>query len=418
MGYSTPPEASLSTEASPAPPKLPSLGPVLLTVLLDLVGFGLVIPLLNFYVEGFYAGPTQVGALMASYSVAQFVCAPLWGSLSDRVGRRPVMLFSIAGTAIFLALFASADSLWQLFLWRTLHGACAANIGAAQAYVADVTTPETRARGMGLIGASFGIGFTIGPMIGGILSKIDLTAPIWLAAGLSAINFVWAVVGLPESRRFGEASQGHGRVMDPNLVLQVLSRPFVGRVVLMAAIATLAFSMLESSFGLVAEHVWSMQPDSVGYLFGVIGIVGIVIQGGLIGRLVKRFGEVPLLITGYLVTTMGMLTLTVTEPGRLWFAGGWGPIVLGCVLLAVGTSLTNPSLTSLLSRAAASGEQGRVLGVNQSLGALARAAAPTAGTWLFAHWFRGGAFVVGAALMLGALALNARAIVTRQPATP
>jgi DHA1 family tetracycline resistance protein-like MFS transporter len=403
----------MSTDA-----KTPGLGPVLLTVLLDLVGFGLVIPLMNFYAERFDATAVEVTALMASYSVSQFVFAPIWGSVSDRYGRRPVMLVSIAGTAVFLALFASATSLWQLFLWRALHGAAAANIGAAQAYVADVTTPETRARGMGLIGASFGLGFTLGPMIGGVLSaKIDLTAPIWLAAGLSAVNFVWAFLRLPESRRFGERSEGHGRVLDPRLVAEVLARPFVGRVVAMAAVATLAFSMLEATFGLVAEHVWSMTADTVGYLFGVIGVVGIVIQGGLIGRLVKRFGEVPLLLTGYALTTTGMVWLSRTSPDHLWFGGGWGAVVVGCLLLATGTSLTNPSLTSLLSRSAAKEEQGRVLGVNQSLGALSRALAPTMGGWLYAHWFAGGAFVAGAGLMVGALLVNARAIALRRPVT-
>lgn len=396
----------------------PRLGPVLLTVLLDLVGFGLVIPLMNFYAERFDASAVQVTALMASYSVAQFVFAPLWGSLSDRVGRRPVMLVSVAGTAVFLALFASAGSLWQLFLFRALHGACAANIGAAQAYVADVTTPETRARGMGLIGASFGVGFTLGPMIGGILSaKLDLTAPIWLAAALSALNFVWTFFRLPESRRFGERSSATGRVLDPRQVAEVLSRPFVGRVVAMAATGTLAFSMLESTFGLVADHRWGMKPDTVGYLFGVIGIVGIVIQGGLIGRLVKRFGEVPLLLVGYLVTTTGMLSLSQTAPGQLWWFGGWLPIALGTVLLATGTSLTNPSLMGLVSRSAAADEQGRVLGVNQSLGALSRAVAPTMGGWLYTHWFPGGAFAAAGVLMLAALALNAPAIIARRAVT-
>lgn len=403
---------------SKPPRQTPGLGPVLLTVLLDLVGFGLVIPLMNFYAERFHASAVEVTALMATYSVAQFLFAPVWGSISDRYGRRPVMLVSIAGTAVFLSLFASASSLWQLYLWRTLHGACAANVGAAQAYVADVTTPETRARGMGLIGASFGLGFTLGPMIGGILStKIDLTAPIWLAAGLSAVNFAWAFARLPESRRFGEAASGaHGRVMDPRLVAEVLSRPFVGRVVAMAAVATLAFSMLESTFGLVAEHVWSLGADTVGYLFGIIGIVGIVIQGGLIGRLVKRFGEVPMVLGGYVLTSSGMVWLSRTAPDHLWFVGGWGPIVVGCLLLATGTSLTNPSLTALLSKSASGEEQGRVLGVNQSLGALARAVAPTVGGWLFSHWFAGGAFVAGAGLMVAALLVNAPAVVSRRPA--
>jgi MFS family permease len=392
----------------------PGLGPVLLTVLLDLLGFGLVIPLLSFYAESFEASPVQVTALMASYSIAQFLFAPAWGALSDRIGRRPVMLGSVAGTAVFLALFASAGELWQLFLFRTLHGACAANIGAAQAYVADVTTPETRARGMGLIGASFGIGFTLGPMVGGLLSPYSLTAPIWLAAGLSAVNFVWALLRLPESRRAG-ASSGHlGRVMDPVVVLEVLRHPVVGGVIFLAFCATFSFAMLESTFALVAEHVWSMTARSVGLLFGLIGVIGIVIQGGLIGRLVNRFGERPLLATGYALTTSGMALLSFTHEGAVWFGGGWGPITLGCAILAVGTSLANPSLTSLVSRSTSPDEQGKVLGVNQSLSALGRAAAPTMGGWLYAHWFAGGAFAAGAVIMGSALILAAPQVL-RQP---
>jgi MFS family permease len=197
----------------------------------------------------------------------------------------------------------------------------------------------------------------------------------------------------------------------------VLSRPFVGRVVAMAATGTLAFSMLESTFGLVADHRWGMTPDTVGYLFGVIGVVGIVIQGGLIGRLVKRFGEVPLLLVGYLITTTGMLSLSQTAPGQLWWFGGWLPIALGTILLATGTSLTNPSLMGLVSRSAAADEQGRVLGVNQSLGALSRAVAPTMGGWLYSHWFPGGAFAAAGVLMLAALALNGPAIVARRAVT-
>lgn len=383
----------------------PGLGPVLLTVLLDLLGFGLVIPLLSFYAESFRATPVQVTALMSSYSVAQFLCAPAWGSLSDRIGRRPVMLSSIAGTVVFLSLFASASELWQLFLFRSLHGACAANVGAAQAYVADVTTPETRARGMGLIGAMFGLGFTLGPAVGGLLAPYSLAAPIWLAAGLSAINLVWAALRLPESRRPGAASARTVRVLDPWVLVAVLRLPVVGGAIVLGFCATFSFSLLESTFALAAEHLWSMTARSVGLLFGLIGVIGIAVQGGLIGRLSARYGERPLLAAGYGCMASGMLLLAVTRPGAVWLADGWGPIALGCLLLAVGTSLANPSLSSLVSRSTSPDEQGRVLGVSQSLSALARALAPMLGGTLFAHWFAGGAFAAGALLLGSALLL-------------
>jgi MFS family permease len=383
-----------------------------LTVLLDLLGFGLVIPLLTFYAEDYGASAQQVTLLMALYSVAQFFCAPLWGQLSDRVGRRPVMLVSIAGTSLMLAAFASAPSLGWLFLFRTLNGACAANISTAQAYVADVTTPENRARGMGLIGASFGLGFTLGPFLGGELSHFGLAVPIWVAAGLSAVNFLWALFGLPESRPLGARAHVE-RTLDPRAIFQALRHPTVGLAIALAFTATFAFAMMEGTFSLVAEHRWDMNAEHVGRMFGMIGIVGIVIQGGLIGRLVKRFGEPALVAVGYAFNATGLVILAIAPPGLL--------VWLGCLFVALGTSCANPSLQSLISRGAAADEQGSVLGVNQSLGALGRAAGPTLAGALYTHWFQGGGFMGGGLMMFGALLLSfpaARRAVAGRAVTP
>lgn len=377
------------------------LGPVLLTVLLDLLGFGLVIPLLSFYAEDYGASPLQVTLLMASYSLAQFFFAPMWGALSDRAGRRPVMLVSIGGTAIFLACFAAANTLWMLFLFRTLHGMCAANIGTAQAYVADVTGPEDRARGMGLIGASFGVGMSVGPFIGGELSVFGLAAPIWAAAALSAINFVWAYFGLKESRPEGTRTTST-RSIDPRAWLTALGHRTIGLAIGLTFVQTFAFAMMESTFALVAEHEWNMLAQDVGRLFGIIGIIGIIIQGGLIGRLVRLFGEQALIGTGYLLNSVGLAWLAFTGPGP----GIWG----GCTLIAIGISIVNPSLASLISRSALSQDQGKALGANQSLSALARATAPGAGGVLFSWYFPGAAMAAGSVLMLVALGLSIPAI--------
>lgn len=374
-----------------------SLGPVLLAVLVDLLGFGLVIPLLSFYAEEFGAGPVQVTLLMACYSLAQFVFAPVWGQLSDRIGRRPVMLVSIAGTALTLAGFAAAPSLAWLFVFRTLNGICAANISTAQAYVADITTPENRARGMGLIGASFGLGFTLGPFFGGELSRYGLEVPIWLAAGLAAINFVWAFFGLPESRPIGDRAKAE-RTLDPFAIGRVLGHPAVGLTILLAFVATSAFAMMEGTFSLVAEHRWGMDAGHVGRMFGLIGIIGIVIQGGLIGRLVRRFGEPTLVAAGYALNAAGLVALAFAPAGP----AVWG----GCTLIAFGTSMANPSLNALISRGASEDDQGGVLGVNQSLGALGRAVGPTAGGLLYSHWFVGGGFLTAGLMMFAALFLS------------
>jgi MFS family permease len=378
--------------------KTPGLGPVLLAVLLDLLGFGLVIPLLSFYAEEYGASGLQVTLLMASYSIAQFFMAPVWGSLSDRVGRRPVMLVSVAMTAVMLTGFALSNQLWLLFLFRTLHGAAAANISTAQAYVADVTTPETRARGMGLIGASFGVGFTLGPWIGGELSVFGYEAPILLAAGLSALNFVWVLLRLPESRHPGTHDEAHRRTLDPTALVRGLRHPVVGLCIALTFIAVFAFAMMEGTFALVAEHRWRMDAAQVGRVFGLIGVIGIVIQGGLIGRLSTAFGEPLLVAVGYTLNATGLALLAVSGGGAtMWSAAA---------LLAVGSSLANPSLQSLISKAAPDDEQGAILGVNQSFSALARATAPQTAGLLYTYWFDGGAMAVGAMLMVGALLLS------------
>ncbi|MEZ4322617.1 MAG: MFS transporter [Myxococcota bacterium] len=395
-------------------PKTPGLGPVLLTVLLDLLGFGLVIPLLSFYAEDFGATELQVTLLMAVYSIAQFVMAPFWGSLSDRVGRRPVMLMSVGMTALMLLAFGLSNQLWMLFLFRTLHGAAAANISTAQAYVADVTTPENRARGMGLIGASFGVGFTLGPWMGGELSHFGYQAPIFLAAALSAVNFVWVLLRLPESRPPDTAADGtphaHRRTLDPRALVDGLRHPVVGLCIALTFVAVFSFAMMEGTFALVAEHRWGMGAAQVGRVFGLIGIIGIVIQGGLIGRLTKRFGEPLLVGIGYALNAAGLAILAVSMGGASMWAA--------CTLLAIGSSLANPSLQSLISKAASAEDQGAVLGVNQSFSALARATAPQTGGLLYTRWFDGGAMAVGALLMGTALLLSipatrrARAAVT------
>lgn len=363
---------------------------VFLTVVLDLVGFGIVIPLMTFYAESFHATGIQVTLLMACYSLAQFFAAPLWGQLSDRVGRRPVMLASIALTVVMLAGFASATSLGMLFFFRTLHGVMTANISTASACVADLTSKENRARGMGMIGAAFGIGFTIGPFIGGELAATSLSAPIWLAAFLSAVNLVLAFFFLPETRHaLSERSQ---RPVNPAALLDALRNPVLGLAVLLVFVQVFAFALMESTFTLFAEHEHGLQPQDVGRLFGLVGVVGIVVQGGLIGRIVKRFGERPLVPLG-----LGLLAVSI---GLLPLAPVGGATMALFATVAVGQGLANPSLQALISKGAAASEQGSVLGSSQSMSALARATGPALGGFLFDDWSHGAPFYVAAVCLL------------------
>jgi len=372
---------------------------VFLTVVLDLVGFGIVIPLMTFYAEAFHADAVQVTLLMACYSVAQFVAAPIWGQLSDRVGRRPVLVASIGLTALMLAGFASAGSLAMLFVFRTLHGVMTANIATAQACVADLTTPENRARGMGLIGAAFGIGFTLGPFIGGELAVYSLATPLWVAAGLSALNFVLALAFLPETLHAG--SQRSARSIHPGALLQALREPRSGPIILVIFVQVFAFAAMESTFTLFAEHEHGLRPQDVGRLFGLVGVVNIVVQGGLIGRVVRRFGEAPLVPTGLLLQAVGVATLARVGLGA--------PMSGAFSMVALGQGLSNPSAQALVSRSAGPDRQGAVLGSSQSMSALARATGPALGGVLFDRVGHGAPFYLSAVLLVVAALLSVRA---------
>lgn len=376
---------------------------VFLTVFLDLLGFGMVIPLLTFYAESFEATPAQVTGLMTCYSLAQFVAAPLWGQLSDRVGRRPVLLASILLTALMLAGFASATSLALLFVFRTLHGVMTANIAIAQACVADLTTPENRAKGMGLLGAGFGLGFTFGPFIGGELAAaLGLAAPFWFAAALSLLNFLLALAFLPETRHAGSVTAA--RPISPGALLRALRSGSVGLAILLSFLVVFCFALMESTFVLFAEHVHHLGPRDLGRMFGMVGVVGIVVQGGLIGPLVRRFGEGSLVSLGIAILALAVGSLPFTPAA----AGGMSALPLMAVFAAVGIGqgLANPSLQGLISRGVAAEMQGETLGSAQSMGALGRAAGPLLGGLLFQAVNPASPFLVASGVLAAALALS------------
>ena len=372
-----------------------------MTVFLDLIGFGIVIPLLSFYAETYGATPLQVTLLMATYSLAQFLMAPVWGALSDKYGRRPVLLFSVAATALGLAGFAAAASVPMLFLFRTLHGVATANISTAQAAVADVTPPEKRAMGMGLIGAAFGVGFTVGPVVGGELSTFGMSVPIWVAAGLSALNFALAFFLLPETRKPGVGHRRE-RPLNPMRFLEVARHPAVGLCVVLTFVLTLAFAMMESTFSLFAEHARGLDAPAIGRMFGVAGLVMIFIQGGLIGPLVRAFGERRLVPLGVALLA-GALALLPLAPPVL-------PMVIVFVVIAIGQGITNPSLQGLISRGTSEDEQGFVLGTNQSMSALARALGPIVGGLAFTGFSPGAPFFLSAGVVALAVPLAVLAV--------
>jgi DHA1 family tetracycline resistance protein-like MFS transporter len=346
------------------------------TVFIDLVGFGIVIPVLPFYAEGtrFNATPRTVGLLFASYSVMQLIFSPILGRLSDKYGRRPVLLISIIGTGIGFLLLGFAWTLSILFLGRILDGITGGNISTAQAYIADITTKENRAKGMGLIGAAFGLGFVFGPAIGGILSRWGVAIPFMFAAALCFANATLLYFTLPETVTAdhpARVSAAGGRGLSQ--LLQSLKNPRLGFVLVIYFLFIVAFSIMTTSFSLYTMFRFGYDAQHTGYLFAYVGILAVIVQGGLIGRLVKRFGELPLVVVGAFLFAGSLFAVPFVGPQ----SGGLLAMLVGGGLFSIGNSLSTPSLTSLASKSVGAAEQGTVLGVTQSVASLARAVGPT-----------------------------------------
>ena len=360
------------------------LGAIFLTVFLDLLGFGLVIPLLPRYAQSLSATPLQIGLIAACYSAMQFLFVPVWGALSDRVGRRPILLVSILATAGSMAMLGFAESLPMLVMARLFGGVATANIAVAQAYIADTTTHETRARGMGLIGVAFGLGFVLGPFVGGVLSSVSLETPARVAAVLALGNFVWAYLALPES--LPKERRGSARRVRIGLdwlsLRRVFGFPGLAIGIVLFFVATVSFANLEQTFALYVHDEFRLDAKATGYILGVVGVIAMVVQGGLIGRLNARFGEVRLVRVGNLLQAAGFCAIA--------YSAGHGLAVLyaGVVVMSFGNGLVNPSLSTYVSRRAPPAAQGESLGVMQSMGALARVVGPTFGGFLYGHGHR------------------------------
>lgn len=382
------------------PRRAAPLAVIFFTVLLDLLGFGMVLPLLPFYAQQYGASAFGVALLFASFSLAQFVFAPLWGRLSDHTGRRPVLLGSIAGAVAAYALFALADSFALLLIARTASGIAAANYSIAQAYIADTTTPEERAKGMGLLGAAFGLGFVLGPVLGGLAGHFGYAAVPAAAGALSLVNLVlaWLLVpeSLPPERRRG-AEAGHAWVGREAVRDAARDRSVAGLMILVFLVI-LAFSNMEATLGLFVESEYGWGFFETAWLFTFLGVVMVIVQGGMLGMLVRRFGERRLVFAGIAAMALGLFLLPL----------GSGFVFLGATtgLLAVGMGLQNPSALALISRLTDERRQGGTLGVARSLGALARGIGPLWGGWAFGRLGPEWPFWSAGALMLVALALS------------
>lgn len=386
----------MSTSASPRS----ALFTLFAIVVIDLVGFGIVIPILPFYADSFGAGASLLGLLVTSYSLCQFLFAPIWGRLSDRYGRRPVMLATIAGTSLSLALLGWAPSLGWLFAARLLGGAFGANISVASAYITDLTSENERTKYMGFLGASFGVGFVLGPAAGGFLAPHGFALPMWVAAGLAAVNTVFAFFTLKEPPRHVAVGEPAGRLA--GLFARLPEGPerdrqrLIRRLCAAVFVFTCAVSQLETLFAYFMKERFAYDAARVAGILVFMAFVMILIQGGGLRVLVRRFGEPRLLQAGALFLAPALAVLPFLH------SVAW--LLVPLAASAVGRALCYPSMLGLLANAAPPARRGVVMGAFQSSASLARVAGPFAAGFLY-DAARPAPFLAGGAAMLVVLAL-------------
>mgnify|MGYP002777829215 FL=1 len=380
LPQTTAPAQGPAHEPAPAPAQshTRALATVWFTLFLDLVSFGIVIPVLPFYAKSTGASEGVVALLATAYSAAQFLMSPVLGRLSDRHGRRPVMLISIAGSTLAMLTLGFATSLWMLFLARIISGVCNANVSTAHAYVADRVPPAQRARYMGMMGTAVGVGFILGPSIGGLLSREDFPQlPFFFAAALSLVNFLMAVVWLPESHRAAPAS---GPPKPRPSLWQVASDPafWRGQIGVMVVVYLCffgAFATMEATFALFTEACFGWGAKETGKFFAFVGTIIVLFQGVVVGRAVASFGERRTLIAGLCMSAIGFTILSLA-PSSLF-------VPLGGIFIAGGNGLIMPSMSALVSRNSTSEDQGTNSGFSQSAGALGRILGPALAGLLF-----------------------------------
>ena len=349
------------------------LASIFLIVFIDMLGFGLILPLLPYYAEEFGASDTVVGLLVASYAAAQLISAPILGRFSDRFGRRPVLLISLVGTLLGFLLLGFAGTLWMLFVARILDGLTGGNISVAQAYISDVTDVKNRAKGLGMIGAAFGLGFIIGPASGGLLSQWGYPVPAFVAAGLVTVNLLMVALWLPESLppEKRENATNKRPAVNFSALMEALKRPFTGPLLITRFFFGLAFAIFQTIFALYALRRFNLNAQQTGFILTYVGVLAAIVQGGLVGRLNQRYRDDILITVSVAIMALSLL--------------GWAlaPSVTVLLIILAPTSfaggILNTVLSSALTKAVEAQEIGGILGLSASIESATRVIAPTLG---------------------------------------
>lgn len=361
-----------------------SLAIIFLIIFVNLIGFGIVIPLLPFYGESMGATELQIGLLFASYSICQILASPVLGSLSDRIGRRPVLLFSLLGTVVSFAMLGTATTLLWLFAARIVDGLSGGNISTARAYISDITAEKDRSMAYGLIGAAFGLGFVFGPVLGGLLGAVDPTLPAWTAAALAGVALIATYLWLPETNQRTKEQRMGSRVNPWRAMPGLLRTPVLGRLLMVDFLYWSAFAVYQTTFTLFAARRFDWGYSEVGLVLGYAGLVGAIVQGGVVRIVVKHIGDKRTMVLGLFLAALGF--------GSAAFAYSWPLFLLALTPAAIGAGLANPTVIALISQRGRQNESGQVQGVSSALESLGRVIGPLWGNGLLGFFGEGAAY--------------------------
>jgi DHA1 family tetracycline resistance protein-like MFS transporter len=371
------------------------LATIFIIAFLNLIGFGIIIPLLPYYAETFGATPADIGLLIASYAGAQFIGSPIWGRFSDRYGRRPALMISVGGASLGYILFGLSNSLTFLFASRIFAGFMGGNISVAQAYIADVTDEKGRAKGLGLVGAAFGLGFITGPAIGGFLSTWGYEIPAYFASLLDFSNLIAIYFWLPESLTHEQMRDNHisgSPAFSIQELYRALTRPFVGALLNSLFIFSLAFAMFTTVFALFAQYRLNLDSQATGYILAYIGLLIVIVQGGIIGKLTAYFSEGFLLFWSTVLMAIALLAWAFV--GHVW------TLLIVSIPLALASGVFRTVINSSLSKVVKKEEVGGTMGISSSIDSLTRVIAPTAGGFILGQFGSSAPGILSAFLLI------------------